>query len=252
MDVADHIAALQEQGALMADAIDAGSADAAVPTCPEWVMRDLVLHLGAVHRWAGSFVGNAITEPDGVNFEELIGTPPDDAELGRWFQLGVDDLANILSGTSPDVECWTFLSATSPLAFWARRQAHETAIHRIDAELAAGQPVGAEPAAFAADGIDELLMLFVPRRRVKQPDFASRSLVVACDDADGMWRLTMGPEGVTTVVGGSAEGADCTVRGPASDLFHVLWNRRSTDGLELTGDSAVLSALLGRTQVRWS
>lgn len=38
------------------------------------------------------------------------------------------------------VDCWTFLDAPSPLAFWARRQAHETAIHRADAQLAADGP----------------------------------------------------------------------------------------------------------------
>ena len=28
-----------------------------------------------------------------------------------------------------------------PLAFWARRQAHETAVHRVDAESALGAPL---------------------------------------------------------------------------------------------------------------
>ncbi|MER6443505.1 hypothetical protein ABT275_45720 [Streptomyces sp. NPDC001185] len=39
--------------------------------------------------------------------------------------------------------CWTFNPARvpSPLAFWTRRQAHETAVHRYDAEAATGRPL---------------------------------------------------------------------------------------------------------------
>ena len=57
----------------------------------------------------------------------------------------------------PDLDCWAFLPAPSPLAFWSRRQAHETAIHRADVESALRvRPV--YPKEFAADGIDELLL----------------------------------------------------------------------------------------------
>lgn len=45
------------------------------------------------------------------------------------------------------------------LAFWARWQADETAIHRADAELASGQVIAFAPE-FAADGVDELVIGF--------------------------------------------------------------------------------------------
>jgi hypothetical protein len=49
-----------------------------------------------------------------------------------------------------------------------RRQAHETAIHRADAErAAAATPV--YPAEFAADGIDELITSFGARRKYQPP-----------------------------------------------------------------------------------
>ena len=85
----------------------------------------------------------------------------------RWptgSAQGCDGLADALAAAPDDLECWTFLPAPSPRAMWARRQAHETAIHRVDAELAAGTPVWRCDAAFAADGVDELLTCFVPRR----------------------------------------------------------------------------------------
>ena len=47
-------------------------------------------------------------------------------------------LVETLSTADPGLVCATFMDAPSPLAFWARRQAHETAIHRADAESASG------------------------------------------------------------------------------------------------------------------
>ena len=44
---------------------------------------------------------------------------------------------------------------------WARRQAHETAIHRYDAESASGDVNGFD-LDFAVDGIDEILVGFAP------------------------------------------------------------------------------------------
>ena len=53
MEIATHIDALRTQGELMALAAGAGAGpDDPVPSCPEWTVRDLVRHLGGVHRWA--------------------------------------------------------------------------------------------------------------------------------------------------------------------------------------------------------
>jgi hypothetical protein len=66
----------------------------------------------------------------------LAGGPGDD-ELPGWFREGHASLVRVLEAADPDMTCWTFLDAPSSVAFWARRQAHETAIHRVDAEQAA-------------------------------------------------------------------------------------------------------------------
>jgi hypothetical protein len=58
--------------------------------------------------------------------------------------------------------------APPPRRFWARRQAHETTIHSVDAIAARSQrwPTASDVAIdplLAADGIDELLMGFITR-----------------------------------------------------------------------------------------
>ena len=133
-----------------------------------------------------------------AGLDEVVGTGPADDDLAGWLGQGCADLVAALAAAPDDLQCWTFLAAPSPRAMWARRQAHETAIHRVDAQLAAGIPVTACTPAFAADGIDELLVLFVPRRGSKLRADPPASLAVRCTDVDASWLLRMDPDGVTT------------------------------------------------------
>jgi len=253
MEVAAHIDALRGEGRLMADAAGSAGPDAPVPTCPGWVVRDLVRHLGGVHRWATGYVAGPRTEPWDVDLDEIVGAWPDDADLVGWFRQGCEALAGALDAAPPDLECWTFLRAPSPLAMWARRQAHETAIHRVDAELAAGAAPGPFAAPFAADGVGELLECFVPRRSTKLRAETSASLAVGCTDEDAAWLLRIGPEGVTTErTPSAAVDADCTVRGPAAGLYLALGNRSGPEELVVEGDGDVLGLFLDTVRVRWS
>ena len=56
VQVAEHIAALRAEGPLLARAAERAGPDAPVPACPGWRMRDLVRHVGNVHRWATGYV----------------------------------------------------------------------------------------------------------------------------------------------------------------------------------------------------
>src|SRR5215469_14741302 len=49
MDVGEHLGQLERDGVRLADS--ATDLTAAVPPCPQWTVRDLVTHLGGVHRW---------------------------------------------------------------------------------------------------------------------------------------------------------------------------------------------------------
>ena len=237
----------------MVTAVALADPDGAVPTCPDWTVRDLVRHMGGVHRWATGFVRGR-TEPLHADLDEVVGTWPADTELAGWLARGCDDLVAALTEAPDALECWTFLPAPSPLAMWARRQAHETAIHRVDTQLAAGLPLSPWTAAFAADGIDELLSLFVPRRSTALRADPPLTLAVCCADVDASWLLRLDEHGVTTTphTGSDRDGANCTVRGRAGDLYPALWNRAGADHLTVTGDRAVLSRFSEGVQIRWS
>ena len=252
MEIAQYIDALRSAGSrLSAAAADAGPA-AAVPSCPGWVVRDLVRHQGGVHRWAASIVGTPRTEAWRVDLDDVVGTWPPDADLIDWFAEGLDELVKVLSAADPGLTCWAFLAAPSPLAMWARRQAHETSVHGVDAELAATRAVAPFPAPFAADGVGELLECFITRPGGRLRSDRARSLRVRCTDAPGDWLVTIGPDGVETTPAEGSTKADCVVSGGADDLYLVLWSRRSRARLAMDGDAGVLDLFLDGVNVRWS
>ena len=257
METGTWIETLRQEGARMTAAARATSADAPVPTCPDWAARDLIRHTGGVHRWATTFVAEARAEPGSQTLEELAGGWPGDEELADWFEAGYLRLVAVLEAAPADLQCWTFLPAPSPLAFWSRRQAHETAIHRVDAELAAGRTeahLSQFTPAFAADGVDELLTCFVPRRSTGLHSDSGATLGIECTDDDGAWVLTIGPDGVITTAGSSSGSgpSDCTVRGAAGDLYLALWNRGRRERLQISGDRTALDLFGDAVQVRWS
>ncbi|MFJ5773957.1 maleylpyruvate isomerase family mycothiol-dependent enzyme [Streptomyces sp. NPDC093094] len=244
METAQHLAALDTAGRSLADAAERAGTDAGVPTCPDWRVRDLLRHTGAVHVWAASFVREGHTGP------LPLGDAPglDGAELVAWYRDSHHGLVKTLADASPDVVCWTFHPAPnpSPLAFWTRRQAHETTVHRFDAQAALGvvpDPVTTE---FAVDGIDELLRGFHARPRSRVRTDEPRVLRVRASDTDAVWsvRLSDGPP----VTMPDADGpADTELSGPAEELYFALWNRLPAP--RVTGDPALATLWQERSAI---
>jgi uncharacterized protein (TIGR03083 family) len=251
MLVEEHIAALRREGELMARALErAPEWDAPVPTCPGWTVRELAHHVGRVHRWAALVVREArAAEPEGE--AEIWGPMPADEDAVAWFRAGLAAVVETLERAPADLDCWAFLSASSPRAFWARRQAHETAIHRADAQAAVGDIDGVGTA-FAVDGIDELLLGFYARPRNRARSDVARALSVTAEDAAASWIIQFGPEGARPVrTRGQETNVEAEVRGSASDLYLALWNRRPLEALRTAGDPALVELWRTKATVRW-
>jgi uncharacterized protein (TIGR03083 family) len=258
-DTAYHIARLREEGELLAGAAGRAGPEALVPACPGWRVRDLLKHVGYVHRWAAGYVREQ--HPRWVDRASegkiLAGGPPDDGLIG-WFRDGHAALVRALEAAGEDMTCWTFLAAPSPLAFWARRQAHETAIHRVDAEQAAAAGTGpgdGPPFApgFAADGVDELIMGFLGRD-AERGSWDGPPGVLGFHAVDGAgapahWRVVSTPGQLA--VAREAGPADCDVTGDAAGLYLLLWNRRDAGGLQVRGDAGTLAEFRSHFHVTW-
>lgn len=248
MDFDTHVRHVVEHGRGLADSATAVGFDAPVPTCPQWSVRDLVTHQSQVHRWARSYVATGRTTPPGA--DETPEPPPPDDELIDWFRAGHDALVASLRDAPADLDCWSFLPAPSPREFWARRQAHETAVHRVDADRAAGRttPIDAD---LATDGIGELLQGFFARSRGSLVSDPARTLAIRTADTECGWTITIGPESRTTTPVADDD-ADTTVTGDAAALYLLLWNRGGREGLTIDGDPTLLDLWQEKARIRWA
>ena len=238
----DHI---ESDGRLLIAAARRAGWDAQVPGC-EWNVRELVKHTGGIHRWAASVV-NACSPTLGTDAGRAVGSGPDDDELAEWFEAGHAALVATLRSAAPDLECATFLPADSPRHFWSRRQAHETAIHRVDAEGAASGDVTPFEVGFAQDGIGEMLRGFVASR----PKPPERQATFGFAAADGpSWLATFRDDRIDVEQTEQLDLADVTVRGTSSDLYRWLWNRPSD--AKIDGDVEVAKLWADTIKIRWN
>src|SRR5215212_727809 len=200
---------------------------AAVPSCPGWTVADLTRHVGEVylHKTLAMREG---AEPDPWPPEELAGEEPL-ALLDRAYAGLVAEFA----AHRPEDPAGSWYTPDQTVGFWIRRMAHETVIHRIDAELGTGQPVAPVPADLAVDGIDELLKVFVAYSVATWGDYFADTLNSSSGHtytvrADGSaWRLQTGPGLFAVEDGGGNDAADVTVSGPPMAVLRWVWNRES-------------------------
>jgi uncharacterized protein (TIGR03083 family) len=259
VEIAEHIAALRRHGESLADAADLAGLTAPVPTCPQWRVQDLLRHVGYIHRWAARHIierpEKVIRGPVEADILKGIGYAggDDGGDLLAWFRDGHAALVETLSQADPALVTATFIAAPSPLAFWARRQAHETAIHRVDAELAARIDPGF-PADFAADGVDEVLLGFGRRRKYQPRSEALGTFRILATDTGDDWYIEAVDGLIQARRGPDDTDADGTMSGPASGLYLHLWNRRDPAQADvmITGDITLLTSWQSSVRVRWS
>jgi len=215
-----------------------GALAAPVPTCPGWTEHDLVGHTGRVHRHIGRVVAQRLQ--DEAWLRHVPDGPDDPAGRLAWYEEGAAALIDALDGVAEDVPIWNWADGVAPARFWMRRAAAETALHRWDAQSGAGEPDPVD-AELAVHGVEEMADAFLPLLGEKVGQVAAEGTTVHlhCTDADGEWLLRFGAEGVSTTRE-HAKG-DVAVRGSASDLYLLLWNRVGADRCEVFGDASVLS-----------
>lgn len=224
---------------------------APVPTCPGWNVLDLIAHTGLVHRWATAVVSQ--TEPPAE--ADVQAQARSAVDVLDWLDEGLVDLLNALVGAPADLKVFFFLKdAPPPREAWARRQCHETTMHAVDAMAARlGRPPTAAETwirpALAADGLDELLTGFLPRKTSAVRSADPLTVVVRPTDVEQAWTLQIGPDPVVTTRQ-ATEPADVLLTGTATALYLALWNRG--EEIEVTGRTQWLATWREQMRVVWS
>ena len=206
--------------------------DVAVPTCGDWQMSDLLLHVGSVYHRAALVVGERATEA--VPWQQ----PPADVEdpIG-YLADALDELVQTLSDSQADSPAWNWSDQPAVAAFWARRMAHESAVHRYDAQRAHGvaQPIDAD---IAHDGMDELIDLLLPRIIARDsPSLPTATYTLRSTD-DGTWHVQVGSDGIQRLE--TAKSSEVNARGTTSALLLAAYGRVPWTSLEVDGDPAAL------------
>ncbi|MBT2387175.1 maleylpyruvate isomerase N-terminal domain-containing protein [Streptomyces sp. ISL-11] len=251
------------QTELLRSALRGADLTAAVPTCPEWTLAHLLLHLGQAHRYAEGLVRTRTTEfevPAGVGGPPVPGPgdPALDAGVAAfdaWLAEGAETVAKTLREAGPDSPAWTF-GATQTASFWARRMTHETVMHRADAEGTTGVEF-AVAQDVAADCVDEWLEIIgSPMAMEYNPKYKEllgpgRTLHLHATDTppelDAEWFVDFSGERVEWRRAHAK--AAVALRGPLTDVLSVFYRRRpaDTDRVEIVGDRELLDFWLERT-----
>jgi uncharacterized protein (TIGR03083 family) len=208
--------------------------DVPVPTCGDWVTSDLLRHVGEVYQRVSTILGERLTQQP-----ESRPKAPADVDPVDYVAGGLDDLVDALASAEADTPVWNWSPEPHVAAFWARRMAHESSVHRFDAQRAhnLAQPIDAE---LAHDGIDELVDVLAPRV-LERDGTVLPSGTLAFDATDeGAWNVRF--DGRTFERLDVAKEPDTTVRGTTSALLLASYNRVPWTSLEVTGDAALLDA----------
>lgn len=224
---------------------------APVPSCPGWTVTDLLAHLGRVQHRAVRFL-------EGTPFVPLDAwepTPEGEAAVA-WSREVATELETTARRVDPAAPTHTWFGEV-PASFWIRRMAQETSVHRWDAEGAFGAPSPIE-ADVGADGVDELLTVFLPRlpadrwEAIVAPDAGrpdggdaeTHTIHLHATDTEGEWMITVGPQGASVSIGHGK--GDVAVRAGGAALDLLVWNRVTPEegGFECFGDRGLLDRFL--------
>jgi uncharacterized protein (TIGR03083 family) len=238
------LAGLRAEAALFRAASSATAADSPVPSCPEWTAGNLVSHLGEVYRFAASHVGRGETTPP--QRPEPDEQPPPEA-LVAWWDERYAEISRVLEAVDPELPAWNWAPQAKKAVFWHRRMAHETAIHRWDAQTAAGLPEPIE-AKLASDGITEVLDSWLPSGRRKGPTDVNGIVALHATDVDQVWYARLRGPGIAlldtdTLFDDAHPHERAQATGTASDVLLALYGRVRFDVLDVTGDPRLLEAL---------
>lgn len=218
----DAPASIEEHAGGVA-ALARGHLAAAVPGCPGWDVADLVAHLTEVQWFWATIVEGRLAEPP--DEDQRPPRAPQDGLVPALMEETAH-LVGALRAADPRTPVWTW-ATQQDVAFIARHQVQEAAVHHWDAGSATGHPVTIEHS-LAVDAIEEFLTFSVSsdddRADPPRPSLAGR-FALRCNDGPEGWTVSDGrAPGTIRFQAGALPGIPA-VEGSGSELLLWLYRR---------------------------
>lgn len=229
----DHLQGLRDEVERVRAAV--GDLDAPVPACPDWRVRDLVHHLGSVHRRFRRVADEGwMQRPPEPDVDDR--PDADDDRVVAWAERQADLLLDALERLDPEAPRWNFSHGPQLGAFIPRRMHHETAIHRWDLQDAQGT-LGTFDGEAASDGVLEYLEVYLPGSGL----WTGAPAVVHTVVVDGPTiELELSPDASPVVRDDPHREPDAVVAGPPDRLLLAWWDREPLSALRRVGDPSVI------------
>jgi uncharacterized protein (TIGR03083 family) len=239
---ASFVVEVDRLGNRLADAAD-GSLDAPVPSCPGWTVDDLVRHIAEVYEHKiASTQQQRVPDPWPPAW-------PADRDPVEWFRDAHGRLLAMFTTHQPTDPSPTWWPDDQTVGFWARRMAHETAIHGADAELAATGAVTPLDASLATDGVDEILRIMLEGDWSEAPSAQSLGQRVAVLTGDRSWIVTLNGLSIGIAEAPADDGVAARISGDPSALDLWLWGRAPDAAITIDGDADEAALLRERLAV---
>lgn len=241
---------------LLAESVDERRSEELVPACPGLTLGETARHVGSVYRrlWLWTREGR---RPD-----EWQSAPVPGQSLAGFVRSGIAPLLVELSAHEPDAPCSTWWLADQTYGFWRRRMAHETTVHRVDVQGAAGVDIDEVAEDIAVDGIDEVLTLWFEHRLRELNMAGTRDHKVTVRSGGREWLTMATTERTSTKRAWSTEEelpgdrpvwvdpaeedqwtAEAVVSGAPMEVYLWLWGRVSNQRVQLSGDRDAIAQL---------
>ncbi|GAA1543393.1 maleylpyruvate isomerase family mycothiol-dependent enzyme [Kribbella lupini] len=209
-----------------------------VPPRPGWTVESVVRHTATVylHKIEVLRLGR-LPDPWPPNL--------DDREPLALYDEARAALLNALAQAGTSLETWTFSPSDKTSGFWYRRMALETAVHRVDLELAHNVATPIDRT-LALDGIDEVLSLMLGGPWWAEGDTSSPVDATVRVTADGhSWTAQADATSATVTRDTDAEVA-AEIFGDPTDVLLWLWGRRDTSAVQTAGSPEAVKAFRAR------
>ena len=241
----DRLAVIRAESDLLSDTLTTCDAAARVPCCPYWDAHDLLCHLTEVHLFWTTVLSQGFRTEDEL---EALDKPqrPDGLEaLVAARADATEQLITQLETHQDDETAWSWFAADQTVGFTRRMQTYEATIHRVDAQMTAGVPVGPLAADVAAGAVDHCVDVMWLGWWPPDATYEPQSVVeLVATDSDDRWLVQLGHiTGEHEWLGGvfdvpAAKRADggeplASVRGTLNDLALWAWTRGGE--VEITG-----------------